>query len=67
MKERKIINGVTTPSDAPLTRNELTWVEYLRIISADSDPAFGLDAALMLRLLLRQRSGNDPAMRDKGE
>jgi hypothetical protein len=50
MKERKIVNGVTTPSDAPLTRNERQWIEFLRIISRDSDPAFSASACQMLQL-----------------
>lgn len=52
---QKIVEGFTTPDDSPLTPNERGWVELLRLLAPDRDPAPSLEAVQALRAVLTNR------------
>jgi hypothetical protein len=50
--DRRVVEGFRLPSTKPLTENELGWIEMLRVIVGDRDPAPTLDAVQALRRVL---------------
>ena len=54
MMHRRVVNGFKLPEYHPPTENELTWIEFLRIISNGTDPGFDLAASQMLQQFFRR-------------
>lgn len=55
------------PSDRSLTRNELAWIGFLRLVSNETDPAPTLKHVQLLRRLhveVTRISGGKDAQRD---
>lgn len=50
--DRRVIEGFRLPATTPLTENERAWIEMLRTIVGDRDPAPTLDAVQALRQVL---------------
>ena len=50
--DRRVIEGFRLPASSPLTENERAWIEMLRAIVGDRDPAPTLDAVQALRRVL---------------
>ena len=55
MTKRRIVNDITTPADHPVTANELKWIEFIRIISGDTDPTVTSEAVQVLQKYFRGR------------
>lgn len=51
-ERRRVVNGFRLPSRSPLTENEWRWIETLRAIAGDSDPAISYDDTQMMQVLL---------------
>ena len=43
------VAGLRLPSDRPFSDNELAWIDFLRIVSSDRDPAPTLRFVRFLR------------------
>ena len=43
--------GFKLPSDQPISENERAWIDFLRLVSCDSDPALTLRCVRALRQL----------------
>ena len=54
MMHRRVVNGFKLPEYHSPTENELTWIEFLRIISNGTDPGFDLAASQMLQQFFRR-------------
>ena len=50
--DKRVIAGFRLPASTPLTENEHAWIEMLRAIVGDRDPAPTLDAVQALRRVL---------------
>ena len=46
------VAGFRLPSDRPISQNERAWIEFLRLISLDSDPAPTLTLVQALRRVI---------------
>ena len=46
-------NGIQLPATRPLSRNELAWIEFLRLLSNDTDPSVTLAGVQALRQGIR--------------
>lgn len=44
--------GFSLPSDQPISENERVWIDFLRLVSCDSDPALTLRCVQALRQLV---------------
>lgn len=51
-RDRRVVEGFRLPSIAPLTENERAWIDMLRAIVGDRDPAPTLEAVQALRRAL---------------
>jgi hypothetical protein len=38
MNEPRVIDGVRLPDDGSLTENEKAWIEFIRLVSKNTDP-----------------------------
>ena len=52
-KARRVVEGCKLPHDGPITANERTWIEFIRLTSCDTDPPPTLARVQALRELLR--------------
>ena len=43
--DRRVVAGFKLPSNAPITENERAWIDMLRSIVGDADPAPTLSGA----------------------
>ena len=50
--DRRVVAGFKLPSTAPITENERAWIDMLRCIVGDDNPAPSLAAVQALRLVL---------------
>ncbi|MEO8243092.1 MAG: hypothetical protein ABI832_12340 [bacterium] len=50
--ERRVVEGFKLPSTAPITDNELDWIDMLRSIVGDAVPPPSLAAVQALRMAL---------------
>ena len=46
------VTGFRLPSNRPISQNERAWIEFLRLVSSDSDPAPKLRLVQAMRRLL---------------
>ena len=53
--DRKVVAGFKLPYKAPLTSNELAWIDMLRMIVGDSDPKPTFAAVQAMTARLRAR------------
>lgn len=54
-EDRQVFEGFKLPSTAALTENERAWVDFLRMIVGDRDPAPTLAGVQALREALEPR------------
>jgi hypothetical protein len=52
--------GFKLPAQTPVTANELEWIQFLRLITNDADPAPSLAHVQSLRLLMQGRVASAP-------
>ncbi len=45
-------SGFRLPSDQPISENERAWIDFLRLVSCDSDPAPTLRCVQAMRQLV---------------
>ena len=62
MQDRRMFEGFKVPWDGPLTANERSWIELLRVTFNDDVPAPSLHLVQMLRT-----KAADPARRDRAQ
>lgn len=59
--DRRVVEGCKLPSADPITHDEMTWIEFLRIVYDDAVPAPTFDQVVLLRQLDRR----NPAQSDE--
>jgi hypothetical protein len=52
--DRRVVEGFRLPSQQPISKNELDWIEFLRLVSRDTDPPIMLARIQALRALLEK-------------
>ena len=60
--DKRIVEGCKLPSAGPITNDEMTWIEFLRIVYDDTLPAPTFDHVVLLRQLDRRNpvQSDDP-------
>ena len=48
-ENRRAVAGCKLPDDGPITANERAWIEFIRLISCDTDPRVTLAGVQGLR------------------
>ena len=48
------VAGFNMPSERPISDNESAWIDFLRLVSRDSDPTPTLLCVQLLRLLIEE-------------
>lgn len=46
--------GFRLPSERPISQNEMAWIDFLRLVSCDSDPAPTLRLVQALRRVIEE-------------
>jgi|GEM_PF-3521611 len=59
MSNSKSVDGFKTPTDGPITANEIAWIVFLRLLTDDTDPKPTLRLIQALRLALQGAEGKD--------
>lgn len=59
MSGSKSVGGFKTPTDRPITENEIAWIVFLRLLTDDTDPKPTLRLIQALRLTLQGAEGRD--------
>ena len=52
--KKRVVEGCKLPSTGPITNDEMTWIEFLRIVYDDAAPAPTFDQVVLLRQLDRR-------------
>ena len=58
--DRRVVEGFKLPSSEPITNNERAWIDMLRCIVGDSDPAPSLAGIQALRQALKPAEVGSP-------
>lgn len=49
------MTGFRLPSDQPISQNEKAWIDFLRLVSSDSDPVLALRCVQTMRRLIEDQ------------
>ena len=52
-----VVTGFKLPSERPISQNERAWIDFLRLVSCDCDPAPNLRQVQTIRRLFGTKWG----------